>query len=62
MSDLSIDEPEPTPEALPVPPTYEAILALLGLPTDARSAVIAPESTVAIAGDYPEPYTPPTEA
>ena len=60
MTDPIPDEPVPS-DPLPAPPTYEEILALLGLPADARSVVIAPESTVAIAGDYPEPYTPPTE-
>ena len=63
MSDPTPDEP-PT-EAPPVEPatvpTYAGILALLGLPADARSVVITPESAVAIAADYPEPYTPPTE-
>lgn len=49
-----VDEPPP-------PPTFAELLALLGLPEDARSVVITPESTVAIAADYPEPYTPPTE-
>lgn len=63
MSDLPIDElePEPTPETLPVPPSYADILAALGLPADARAVVITAESAVAIAADYPEPYTPPTE-
>ena len=56
--ELPVDEP---PVATPAPPTYADIIALLGLPADARSVVITPESTVAIAGDYPEPYTPPTE-
>ena len=60
MSDLPPDEPlaEPTP----VPPTYADILAALGLPADARAVVITAESAVAIAADYPEPYTPPQEA
>lgn len=61
MSDLPTDEPEQTSEALPVPPTYAEILAALGLPEDARAVVITPESAIAIAADYPEPYTPPTE-
>ena len=56
--ELPVDE---SPAETPAPPTYADILALLGLPADARSVVIAPESTVAIAADYPEPYTPPTE-
>ena len=56
---LPVDEP---PAETPAPPTYADILALLGLPADARSVVVTPESTVAIAADYPEPYTPPTEA
>ena len=60
MSDLPPDESlaEPTP----VPPTYADILAALGLPADARAVVITPDSAVAIAADYPEPYTPPQEA
>ncbi len=64
MSDLPINEPpvDEPPAETPAPPTYADILALLGLPADARSVVITPESTVAIAEDYPEPYTPPTEA
>ena len=59
MSDLPIDEP---PAETSTPPAYADILALLGLPTDARSVVITAESAVAIAADYPEPYTPPQEA
>lgn len=50
-------EPEPTP----APPTLTDLLTLLGLPTDARALVVTPETVVAIAADYPEPYTPPTE-
>lgn len=46
--------PEPTP-------TLADLLALLGLPTDARALVVTPETVVAIAADYPEPYTPPAE-
>lgn len=60
-----VDDPPadaPTSDESPTPPTYAEILALLGLPTDARSVVITPDSTVAIAADYPEPYTPPQEA
>ena len=64
MSDLPPDEPpiEASPVDPAPMPSYADILALLGLPADARSVVITPESTVAIAADYPEPYTPPTEA
>ena len=59
MSDPIPDEP---PAETSTPPAYADILALLDLPTDARSVVITPESAIAIAGDYPEPYTPPQEA
>ncbi|WP_102508079.1 hypothetical protein [Sanguibacter massiliensis] len=76
MSDLPPDEsvPDETPpevvppvelpstdEPAPAPPTLADLLALLGLPPDARALVVTPETVVAIAADYPEPYTPPTE-
>lgn len=54
-------EPDPEPEPTPAPPTLTDLLTLLGLPTDARALVVTPETVVAIAADYPEPYTPPTE-
>lgn len=62
MSDPTPDEPStPSPEPLPVPPTYAEILAALSLPADAKAVVMTAESAVAIAADYSEPYTPPTQ-
>lgn len=63
MSDLPPDEtmPDETPPEAVEPPSLADLLALLGLPTDARALVVTPETVVAIAADYPEPYTPPTE-
>lgn len=56
------DQPaEPEPEPTPATPTLADLLTLLGLPTDARALVVTTETVVAIAADYPEPYTPPTE-
>lgn len=66
MSVLPPDEivPDETPTGVvpPVePPSLADLLALLGLPVDARALVVTPETVVAIAADYPEPYTLPTE-
>lgn len=66
MSDLPPDETVPDetpPEVVPPaePPSLPDVLALLGLPADARALIWTPETVVAIAADYPEPYTPPTE-
>lgn len=59
MSDLTPDET--VPDEVVEPPSLTDLLTLLGLPTDARALVVTPETVVAIAADYPEPYTPPTE-
>ena len=60
MSDLPPDES--LAETTPVPPTYADILAALGLPADAKAAVMTADAAYAIAADYPEPYTPTQEA
>lgn len=61
------DDVAPDPEledAVPplAPPTFEEIVAALGLPADAQAVVITPTTAVAIAADYPEPHTMPEEA
>lgn len=63
MSDLPPDEtvPDETPPEAVEPPSLPDLLTLLGLPADARALIVTSETVVAIAADYPEPYTPPTE-
>lgn len=52
---------DPTPNEPAPAATYSEILASLGLPPDAKAVVLTPDASYAIAADYPEPYTPPTE-
>ena len=64
-ADRDDDAPDPEledAEPAPTPPTFEEIVAALGLPADARAVVITPTTAVAIAAEYPEPHTMPEEA